>query len=124
MTTLCSRTRCFGVPLDGSKLLKRFKAAVKRADVGQFEDVTGPDGETDREAADALPRSPAYRSERAWRQRESRCGRCRSGWATETSRPRSIDADYSPSHREAELVVARFQRQLGAQMEPTGSDGP
>ena len=37
-----------GRPIDRSKLLKRFKAAVARADVGEFESVTQPDGSVER----------------------------------------------------------------------------
>ncbi len=45
--TWCSRHPTLGHPLDRSKLLKRFKAAVKRAEVGQFKEVV-KDGKKDR----------------------------------------------------------------------------
>jgi integrase len=59
-----------GEVLDHSALVRRYKKALRAAGVREvrFNDFCG------------IP------SERKWRQRASRCGRCRNGWATATSR--------------------------------------
>jgi integrase len=68
-----------GNPYDASKLRERFYAAMTAAGMGH---------RCGRKGASPSTRC-ATPSARAWRPWACRCARCRSGWATATSRPRS-----------------------------------
>jgi hypothetical protein len=50
------------------------------------------------------------RSVRAWPRSAHRCGRCRNGWGTATSRPRSVTRTTRPATTKPTLVALAFAR--------------
>jgi integrase len=96
-----------GHPLDRSKLLKRFKAAIKRAGVGQFEEVV-KDGKTELRP---LTRFPDLRH--TFGTRMAAAGvpmRTLQEWMGHRDLKRTlIYADYAPSVHEAKWVNRAFE---------------
>jgi integrase len=98
-----------GKPIDRSKLLKRFKGAVTRAGVGEFESVTKPGGQIERRG---LTRFHDLRH--TFGTRMAAAGvpmRTLQEWMGHRDfKTTLIYADYMPGEREADLVNAAFER--------------
>ena len=98
-----------GGPLDRSKVTKRFKAAVKRAGVGQFEEVTRKDGRTEQR-----PLTRFHDLRHTFGTRMAGVGvpmRTLQEWMGHRDfKTTLIYADYSPSVREREWIESAFSR--------------
>jgi integrase len=101
-----------GSPLDRSKLLKRFKAAIKRAGVGQFREVTQPNGKVE-----LRPSTRFHDLRHTFGTRMAAAGvpmRTLQEWMGHRDIATTlIYADYSPSEHEAEWVERAFSSSNG-----------
>jgi integrase len=98
-----------GKPIDRSKLLKRFKATVARAEVGQFEEVRRKNGTVERR-----PLTRFHDLRHTFGTRMAAAGvpmRTLQEWMGHRSVTTTmIYADYSPSEHEALFVERAFQK--------------
>jgi integrase len=96
-----------GKPIDRSKLLKRFKATVKRAGVGQFEEVVKPSGDVE-----LRPLTRFHDLRHTFGTRMAAAGvpmRTLQEWLGHRDfKTTLIYADYQPGENEAGLVNAAF----------------